>query len=71
MGKHASGVIISSEPLKDIVPMVWDKNSEQMLVGVDMRDAEDMGLVKFDFLGLRTLDCIMGAEQIIRTGRIG
>jgi DNA polymerase-3 subunit alpha len=70
MSKHASGVIISSEPLADIVPMVWDKSSEQLMVGVDMRDAEELGLVKFDILGLRTLDCIMGAESVIRTGKL-
>lgn len=68
-GKHPSGLIISSEPLADIVPMVYDKSSEQMIVGVDMRDAEEMGLVKFDILGLRTLDCICDAETLIRTGR--
>jgi DNA polymerase-3 subunit alpha len=70
MGKHASGLIICSEDLADICPMVYDRSSEEMIVGVDMRDAEDMGLVKFDILGLRTLDCIITAESIIRTGQI-
>lgn len=69
-GKHASGLIISSEVLADIVPMVYDKSSGQQIVAVDMRDAEEMGLVKFDILGLRTLDCVMDAESIIRTGKI-
>jgi DNA polymerase-3 subunit alpha len=70
MGKHASGIVVCSEPLADICPMVWDKSAEQMLVGVDMRDAEAMGLVKLDVLGLRTLDCIMGAEEVVRKGRL-
>lgn len=70
MGKHASGVIISDEKLADICPMVWDKSAEEMIVGVDMRDAEQMGLVKFDILGLRALDNISDAESIIKTGRI-
>lgn len=69
MGKHASGVIICSEVLADICPMVWDKGSSEMMVGVDMRDAEDMKLVKVDILGLRTLDCTNDAESIIRCGR--
>jgi DNA polymerase-3 subunit alpha len=69
MGKHASGLIICSEPLEDIAPMVWDKSSGELMVGVDMNDCEALGLVKFDFLGLRTLDCIQNAESIIRTGR--
>lgn len=67
-GKHASGVIISSVPLCDVVPMVYDKSSEQMIVGVDMRDAEEMGLVKFDLLSLRTLNCMMDAQKVIRMG---
>lgn len=70
MGRHASGLIISSAPLADIAPMVYDKSTGEMIVGVDMKDAEEMGLVKFDILGLRTLDCIQGAESLIRTGCI-
>lgn len=69
-GKHASGVIISSVPLCDVVPMVYDKSSEQMIVGVDMRDAEEMGLVKFDLLSLRTLNCMMDAQKVIRMGHL-
>jgi len=69
-GKHASGVIISSEVLTDIFPMVYDKSSGRMMVGVDMRDVEEMGGVKFDLLVLRTLNCVMDAEHVIRTGRL-
>jgi DNA polymerase-3 subunit alpha len=68
MGKHASGIVICSEPLEDICPMVFDKGSGEMMTGVDMRDAEAMGLPKVDILGLRTQDCIMDAEAIVRTG---
>jgi DNA polymerase-3 subunit alpha len=68
MGKHASGVVICSEPLDEICPMVYDKSSGEMMTGVDMKDAEDLGLVKVDILGLRTLDCIQDSESIIRTG---
>lgn len=70
MGKHASGVVICSEPLADICPLVWDRAAGEMIVGVDMRDAELMGLPKVDILGLRTLDCLQDAESVIRTGRI-
>jgi DNA polymerase-3 subunit alpha len=69
MGRHPSGVIIASESLADVVPMVYDPSSHQQIVGVDMRDAEDMGLVKFDFLATAVLDKIETAEAIIRTGR--
>ena len=70
VGKHASGVIISSEDLSQLVPMIYDKSSSQMLVGVDMREAEKMGLIKCDILGLRTLDSLLGAFNFVRTGRL-
>lgn len=69
MGKHASGIVICSEPLSEICPMVYDKGSGEMMTGVDMRVAEEIGLPKVDILGLRTLDCIHAATNIVRTGR--
>lgn len=69
-GKHASGAIVSKFPLCDIVPMIYDKTSGQMIVGVDMRDAEEMGLVKLDLLSLRTLNCMMDAQNVIRMGHL-
>jgi DNA polymerase-3 subunit alpha len=69
-GKHASGVIIASVRLADVVPMVHDKASPDPVVGVDMRDAEEFGLVKFDVLGTTILDKIAGAERLVRTGRM-
>lgn len=64
--RHPSGVIISPVPIADVCPMVWDKSSEQMIVGVDMKQAELLGLVKFDILGVRVLDKLMDAEAMIR-----
>lgn len=68
MGKHASGLIISSQKLSDVCPMIFDKSSDELIVGVDYRDGEAMGLVKFDILGLPTLDRISDAQSIVRTG---
>lgn len=70
MGKHASGVLISSEPLAEVFPMVADKSSDRMITGIDMRDVELMGGVKFDLLALRTLNAIQDAEHVIRTGSL-
>lgn len=67
-GKHASGVIISGVDLPEVCPMVYDRATGDMLVGVDYRDAEDMGLVKFDILGVAILDKVMMSEQLVRTG---
>lgn len=69
MSRHASGLIICSEVLADICPMVWDKSTEEMIVGVDMKTAEDIGLVKFDILGLASLSKIDTATSLITSGR--
>lgn len=68
-GKHASGVVITSANLDEVAPIGFDRGSGQSLVLIDMRDAEEAGLPKFDFLGLRSLDCISDALSIMRTGR--
>lgn len=68
--RHASGVVICSEPLADVAPMVFDKPTGEMTIYVDMKQAELLGLLKFDILGLRNLDCVQTAENFIRTGRL-
>ena len=57
-GKHAAGVIIAKEPLKDICPMTLDKN-KQMIAAFEMNDLESQGHVKFDILGIDLLSKIM------------
>ena len=68
MGKHASGIIISAEPLADICPMLTDKSTGYGVLAIDMKDAEELGLTKFDILGVAVLDKIMRATSLIRTG---
>lgn len=55
-GKHASGIIICSEKLEEISPLIYDKSSDKLLVGVDLKSAEALGLVKIDILGTAVLD---------------
>lgn len=69
-GKHASGLIISPIDLASSVPMFFDKNSGENIVGVDKRDAEAIGLVKFDILANIALDKIRGWENSMRTGKV-
>lgn len=59
LGYHAAGVVISNEPLQEMVPLLLPE-SEGDLVGIqyDMRDCEILGLLKLDMLGLKTLDVI-------------
>lgn len=63
-GKHAAGVIISPERLDTNCPIIRAKDSGP-IIGFEMDDLEDMGYVKFDILGLRTLDCLSDALSLI------
>lgn len=58
-GKHAAGVVISSEPLYKVCPMVRAKDSNEKIAGLEMSDLESLGHVKFDILGLNLLDKLM------------
>ena len=65
---HAAGVVISEEPLTDHVPLYKGANDE-IVTQYSMGDVEKIGLVKFDFLGLKTLTMIRRAETLINEGR--
>jgi DNA polymerase-3 subunit alpha len=62
---HAAGVVISEEPLTDIVPLQKGRNDE-IMVQHPMSDVEALGLLKVDFLGLRNLDVIEETLQTIK-----
>ncbi|WP_027847984.1 DNA polymerase III subunit alpha [Marinospirillum minutulum] len=57
-GKHAGGVVIAPSKLTDFAPVMTDEEGEGRVVQFDKNDIEEAGLVKFDFLGLRTLTII-------------
>ncbi len=67
---HAAGVVISEEPLTDHVPLYKGANDE-IVTQYTMGDVEKIGLVKFDFLGLKTLTMIRRAVDLINRGRPG
>ena len=52
---HAAGVVIGDRPLIDLVPLTRDYRSDILVTQFNMKSVEDAGLVKFDFLGLKTL----------------
>ena len=64
-GKHAAGVVISSDNLKESCPMVPQKSSNEKIVGIEMVDLEALGHVKFDVLGINLLDKIMKIEELL------
>ena len=57
-GKHAGGIVISPRPLTEFLPLYCERNTRVTSTQFDMGDVEAIGLVKFDFLGLRTLTII-------------
>ena len=64
-GKHAGGVVISPSALTDFSPLYCDETGGNLVTQFDKNDVEDVGLVKFDFLGLRTLTIIDWALKAI------
>lgn len=64
-GKHAGGVVIAPSQLTDFTALYCEQDSEQWVTQYDKDDVEAVGLVKFDFLGLRTLTIIHWAVQAI------
>lgn len=69
-GKHAAGIIISNEKIGDIAPLFYDQKTGMPIVAFDKKGAEKIGLVKFDILGLSTLDVLMGINNLLRTGKL-
>jgi DNA polymerase-3 subunit alpha len=65
VGKHAGGVVIAPTKLTDFAPLYCDEAGGGLVTQFDKKDVEEAGLVKFDFLGLRTLTIIDWALKII------
>ena len=65
IGKHAAGVVIAPDDIHEFTPLHFDSETNSMATQLDMYDVEDVGLVKFDFLGLRTLTVINNAVKSV------
>ena len=63
---HAAGVVIGDRPLDDLVPLYQDPRSDMPATQFNMKWVEQAGLVKFDFLGLKTLTVIQNAVELIK-----
>jgi DNA polymerase-3 subunit alpha len=68
-GVHAAGVIMSSEPLLDIIPMLKRPADGAMITQFDYPTCENLGLIKMDFLGLRNLTVLDDCINNIRANR--
>ena len=65
-GVHAAGIIIAPQDLSDLIPVATSKDSDLLLTQYDGRVIEDAGVIKMDFLGLKTLTIIKDALLLIK-----
>ena len=70
VGKHAGGVVIAPKPIEQFMPIYQDPSNDQPVTQFDKDDVEAMGLVKFDFLGLRTLTIIDWTVESIKANDV-
>ena len=63
---HAAGVVISDRPLDELVPLYQDPRSDMPATQFNMKWVEAAGLVKFDFLGLKTLTVIQNCMELLK-----
>ncbi len=66
---HAAGVVIGDRPLEELVPMYRDPRSDMPVTQFTMKEVKQAGLVKFDFLGLKTLTVLTQAGEAARATR--
>ena len=66
---HAAGVVISREPLTELMPLQKATNSDSLMTQVEMHGIEALGLLKFDFLGLSNLTILKNAVDLIKAHR--
>jgi len=67
-GRHACAFALSTEPIYKVAPVVYDTVSKQFIVGVNMDDAESLGLVKMDLLAVDLLSKCQKVVEIVKNG---
>ena len=68
---HAAGVVIGDRPLDELVPLYRDPRSDMPVTQFDMKYVEGAGLVKFDFLGLKTLSVLREGQRLLGEQGVG
>jgi DNA polymerase-3 subunit alpha len=63
---HAAGVVITPVPLSELVPLQREPNGDKIITQYDMHVVEDLGLLKFDFLGIRNLSILSKAVDLVK-----
>ena len=65
-GVHAAGVVVADEPLENLVPLCRQADSDEVITQWDGPTCDNVGLMKMDFLGLRTLTILQRARELVR-----
>ena len=68
LSKHAAGIVISTQDLANVCPMIYDSKTEQQIAGMEMQDLEALGVIKFDILGIALLDKVMTISDLLKNG---
>jgi DNA polymerase III subunit alpha len=68
-GTHAAGVVIGEKPLREIVPLCLDRDKVQPVTQYSKYPVEEIGLLKMDFLGLKTLTVLQEATDLVREAK--
>lgn len=63
--KHAAGIAVSSQPLDQCCPMIYDSKNDKPIAGMEMQDLENIGIIKFDILGVAMLDKVMYIQDLL------
>ena len=71
IGTHAGGVLIAPKPIAEFCPLFAADDTQSLVSQFDMNDVEKLGLVKFDFLGLKTLTILHHAEKYLKQSGCG
>lgn len=66
LSKHPSAIIISKSPIETVAPLIVDKSSDELIIDYDMNYFPYAGLVKFDILRLKSLDCLTEVNNLIK-----
>ncbi len=67
---HAAGLVIGDRPLEKLIPIYRDPRSDMPVSGFNMKSVESAGLIKFDFLGLKTLTVLSTTIELIKKNNI-
>lgn len=68
--KHAAAVIVMNEPVEEVCPLIYDKQSKKLIIGIPHETSEKLGAVKLDILGVNSLDKCNDVITLLKYGKL-